>query len=284
MDSLDTSRATKPRDEDIERYWNNIKKYPRITHAEEQELIKVKNGDQKAFNKLVCSNLWFVILVALQYQNCGIPLLDLISEGNIGLIKGIKKCKTSNTRLRTYVVFVIRGEIIKAIICQRRIVWIPFHQQERIQKIKKNLPHLVQILGREPSNLEIAKDTKFTEIAVAEAIEFNKQEISFDTPLILDDDNEYGLYNLVPDTSIPSPDEKIIEKSLTAEINKALKKLSEREAGVLTLYFGLNGNASFVLTEIATKYKLSRWTIMRTKSEALYKLKGLLEKNYLLEY
>lgn len=284
MNPLETANyAPKLHDRNIGRYCGEIKKYPRIAYAEERELLAgIKNGDQEALNKLVCSYLGFVIWIALRYQNFRVPLPDLISEGNIGLISGVKKYEIrddSNVSLTTYVAYTVRQEIIRAIMYQRRTVWLPDNHQKIKQKIKKALPRLEQTLGREPSNLEIARDIGVTEAEVAKANEFGKRETSFDRPLTVDG---YSLYSLVSDKGVPPPDERVMRESLPTEIGRVLKRLSKREAGILTMYFGLNGTPAYFLHDIAAKYGISERKIKEAKCRALRKLKRILKESYVL--
>jgi len=269
--------------ESINRYFQEINKYPMITSEEEVELtIRIRAGDQAALEKLVLANLRFVISVAKQYQYKGLSFPDLINEGNVGLVKAaIKFDETRGFKFISYAVWWIRQAIIQAISEQTRIVRLPLNRLSSINKITRAIPKLEQEFEREPTEEELAGFLDLSQEEVSIANDIKKRQISFDMPLSPDGDSEFSLYDLIQTGNVPSPDNKLINESLSVNISRVLKKLSSREAEIVTMSFGLSGTPVFSLRDIAAEYGMSSERIRQIRGRALAKLKTLMtEKNF----
>ncbi len=273
-----TKQITQRNEGSISRYFQEINKFQMITVEEEVELsVRIRNGDEDALQKLVVSNLRFVISVAKQFQNQGLSFSDLINEGNLGLIKAAKRFdETRGFKFISYAVWWIRQSILQAISDQTRIVRLPLNRLSSIKKIANAIPQLEQEFEREPSDEEIAGylDVSSDEVELANNIK--KRQISFDKPLTHDGDNEFSLYDLVQTGNIPSPDNNLMHESTVTNISRALNKLSKREAAVLTMSFGLGSTPVYPLHDIALEYNMSAERVRQIRSKGLLKLKNLL--------
>ncbi|MBU8892255.1 MAG: RNA polymerase sigma factor RpoD/SigA [Bacteroidales bacterium] len=276
-----TKQITQRTGESISRYFQEISKYSMITPEEEVELsVRIREGDDIALEKLVVSNLRFVISVAKQYQNQGLSFSDLINEGNVGLVKAAKKFDESRGfKFISYAVWWIRQSIIQAISDQTRIVRLPLNRLSSINKITKAVPYLEQEFEREPTDDEIAGYLDLTNEEVKQANDIKKRQVSFDMPLSNDGDNEFSLYDFVQTGNIPSPDSDIMNESVITNINRALSKLTKREATILIMTFGLRSTPIFSLHDIALKYDMSSERVRQIRSRGLLKLKTLLDEN-----
>ena len=282
-----TKQITQRTDASISRYFQEISKYSMITAEEEVELsVRIRDGDADALEKLVVANLRFVISVAKQYQNQGLSFSDLINEGNLGLVKAAKKFdETRGFKFISYAVWWIRQSIIQAISDQTRIVRLPLNRLSSINKITKAIPYLEQEFEREPTDTEIAEYLDCTNDEVKLANDIKKRQVSFDMPLSRDGDNEFSLYDFVQTGNIPSPDNNILKESVVTNIKRALNKLTNREATILIMSFGLCSTPIYSLHDIALKYDMSSERIRQIRSKGLHKLKNLLKgKCAFLEY
>lgn len=282
-----TKQITLRTDESISLYFQEVDKYPLISPEEEVELsIRIKNGDPDALGQLVVANLRFVISVAKQFINQGLSFPDLINEGNMGLIKAASRFdETRGFKFISYAVWWIRQAIIQAISEQTRIVRLPLNRLTSINKIRKIIPYLEQDLEREPTEMEIAEYLDMTSDDVKLANKLKNRQVSLDGSSSNEDNGESHQYDFFPSDHLPSPDEKIMKESLTTNINRALSKLSRKEADILSLSFGLGNTPVHSLQEIGALYGISSERIRQIKSKGLFKLKKLLEGNYaFLEY
>ncbi len=279
-----TKQITHRTDESISRYFQEINKYPRVTAEEEVDLtVRIRDGDHEALERLVMANLRFVISVAKQYQNQGLSFSDLINEGNIGLVKAAKKFdETRGFKFISYAVWWIRQSMVQAISEQTRIVRLPLNRISSINKIKKAIPSLEQKLHREPTDTEIAEYLDMGSDEVEFANHIKKRQLSFDVPLSKNGENDYSLYDFIQNGDIPPPDNDVMEESVSTNIKRALSKLSDREATVVNLSFGLNGSPACSLSDIAQKFKMTSERVRQIRSEGLFKLRKLLEGNYTL--
>ncbi len=277
-----TKQITQRNEASISRYFQEVNKYPMITIEEEVELsMRIRNGDENAFKKLIVSNLRFVISVAKQFQNQGLSFPDLINEGNLGLIKAAKKFdERRGFKFISYAVWWIRQTIIQAISDQTRIVRLPLNRLSSINKIAKAIPQLEQEFEREPTDDEIAGFLDLAEDDVMLANEIKKRHISFDKPLAQDGNDEFSLYDLIQTGNVPSPDNNLMKESVITNIKRALTKLSNREATVITMSYGLGNTPVYPLNDIALKYNMSAERIRQIRSRGLIKLKNLLEGKY----
>ena len=282
MRQLKISRQITQRSEDsVNRYFQEISKYSMISPEEEVELsVRIRNGDALALEKMVLANLRFVISVAKQYQNQGLSFPDLINEGNLGLVRAATRFdETRGFKFISYAVWWIRQAIIQAISEQTRVVRLPLNRLTSIKKISRAIPYLEQELEREPTNDEIAKHLEMSRDEVNIANKLKPGQISFDTPLSQEGNSEFSLYEIIHTESIPSPDEDIMNESTVTNINRALRKLTAREADILSMSFGLSDTPIFTLQEIASRYNMSSERVRQIRSKGILKLKVLLEKN-----
>jgi RNA polymerase primary sigma factor len=283
MQQLIISKQITQRDDDaINRYFQEINKFPLITAEEEAELAgRIRAGDNHAMEKLVLANLRFVISVAKQYQNNGLSFADLINEGNLGLVKAAKRFdETRGFKFISYAVWWIRQSIIQAISEQTRIVRLPLNRLSSINKIKKAIPYLEQEFEREPTNAELAGylEIKHADVELANSIK--KQQVSFDKPISTESENEFSLYDIIQTGDIPSPDNNLMTESVTTNINRALSKLSAREAKILTMSYGLSNSPVYSLNDMAVQFDMSAERIRQIRRTSLFKLKSLLQGKY----
>lgn len=263
------------RDEDrsLDLYLREIGETPLINASEEVALAKrIRQGDQKALEKLTKANLRFVVSVAKQYQNQGLSLADLINEGNIGLIKAAKRFdETRGFKFISYAVWWIRQAILQSLAEQSRIVRLPLNRVGTLHKIGKVSSSLQQEFGREPSANEIAKELSLTEGEVSDTLKISNSHLSLDAPFSVSEDN--SLIDILEDEDQPSPDESLLSDSLRVEIEKALDTLTPREAEVINLYFGLNHEKPLTLEEIGARFSLTRERVRQIKEKAIRRLR-----------
>ncbi|MEE9463531.1 MAG: RNA polymerase sigma factor RpoD/SigA [Bacteroidales bacterium] len=276
-----TRQITQRSEASINRYFQEISKYPMISTDEEVELsVQIRNGDEDALHRLVVANLRFVISVAKQFQNQGLSFPDLINEGNLGLLRAAKRFdETRGFKFISYAVWWIRQAILQAISEHTRVVRLPLNRLSSINKISKAIPYLEQEFEREPTDDEIAEYLEMPNNDVSIANKIKNRHISFDKPLSQDGNDEFNLYDLIQTGNIPSPDEDIMRESIATNINRALTKLSEREANILSMSFGLSGTAIYTLQEIANNYNMSSERVRQIRSKGILKLKRLLKEN-----
>ncbi|AFN73424.1 RNA polymerase, sigma 70 subunit, rpod subfamily [Melioribacter roseus P3M-2] len=257
----------------LDKYLQEIGKVELLTPEDEIELaIKIKKGDQKALEKLVKANLRFVVSVAKQYQNQGLSLGDLINEGNLGLIKAAKRFdETRGFKFISYAVWWIRQSILQALAEQSRIVRLPLNRVGALNKIGKAYSNLVQEFEREPNAEELAEQLNMDVSEVADAIKNAGRHISMDAPFSQGEEN--SLLDVLPNDEVPSPDQTLMSESLKKEIERALSTLTDREAEVIKLYFGLNGEHSLTLEEIGEKFNLTRERVRQIKEKAIRRLR-----------
>jgi len=268
----------------LDRYLLEISKVELISHEEEIELAKeIKNGNQKAFERLVNSNLRFVVSVAKQYQNQGLSLGDLINEGNIGLIKAARRFdETRGFKFISYAVWWIRQSVLQALGENGRIVRLPLNRIGILSKIKYLNTEFEQENGREPSANEIAEKLQVNGSDVLEALQISSRNISLDAPI---KEGEESNYLGILTNSIQSfPDDNLITSSLKQEIEVSLKTLPEREADVLKLYFGLDSDYPLTLEDIGEKFHLTRERVRQIKEKAIRRLRHKKRSNTLRKY
>jgi RNA polymerase primary sigma factor len=244
-----------------------------ITAEEEAELARrIKLGDPLALNRLIKANLRFVVSVSKQYQNQGLSLPDLINEGNLGLIKAAQRFDaTRGFKFISYAVWWIRQSILQALAEQARIVRLPLNKIGSINKINKAFAELEQKFEREPSMLEIAKNLELAPEDIKDAIRSAGRHVSMDAPLTPGE--EGNMYDVILSTDSPSPDKGLITESLRKEIERALSTLTNREANIVRLYFGLNGKHPHTLEEIGEAFSLTRERVRQIKEKAIKRLK-----------
>jgi RNA polymerase primary sigma factor len=256
----------------LDKYLSEISKEPLLTPEEEVELaIKARDGDVKAAERLIRSNLRFVVSVAKQYQNQGLSLNDLINEGNLGLIKAVKRFDvTRGFKFISYAVWWIRQSIIQALNDNSKIVRIPLNRRDILTKVIKTISYLEQEFKREPTSEEVAQALDIHVEDIKEIFRINQRKISLDEP-INNDDNSFVETLTNPDS--PSPDAELNNESLKKEIKTAIQTLSLREQEVIKLSFGIDCDQPHTLEEIGAKFNLTRERVRQIKEKALRKLR-----------
>jgi RNA polymerase primary sigma factor len=257
----------------LDQYLREISQYPLITREEEVELAtRIKEGCEESLDKLVRSNLRFVVSVAKKYQNQGVSLSDLINEGNLGLIRAAHKFdETKGIKFISYAVWWIRQAILQALAEQSRIVRVPLNRAGTLHRIGKRSSALQQELGREPTVEEIADGMDISEEEVAKTLSISQTHLSLDAPLTPGEDNK--LIDYLPDTQNAGPDQETFERALTDSVEEVLSTLKEREAKILRLYFGLDGQEPMTLEEIGSMMGITRERVRQIKEKALARLR-----------
>jgi RNA polymerase primary sigma factor len=255
-------------------YLNDIKRYPILTAEEEREIAKAASeGDLKAREKLINSNLRFVVSVAKQYQNETLSLLDLINEGNAGLIKAVDKFDyTKGFKFISYAVWWIRQSIMQAIGDKSRTIRIPTNQGALMSKISKAIANFEQQHDRSPSYEEISELTDVSEDKVREIMAIMIKTVSVDTPF--GDEDEGSLLDVIPNKGIKDTDYSLEENSINIEINRVLNKLPIREGAILQMIFGLNGVQEMPFEEIGKRLGLTGERVRQIKEKILKDLKS----------
>lgn len=269
-----TKQITNRETASLDMYLQDIGRVELITADEEVVLAqKIKQGDQKALDKLVKANLRFVVSVSKQYQNQGLSLPDLINEGNMGLIKAAQRFdETRGFKFISYAVWWIRQSILQALAEQSRIVRLPLNKIGAINKINKTFAKLEQELEREPNADEIAEALDLLPEDIRETMKNQGRHMSMDAPLGTMEDGG-SMYELMENTTEDTPDHELIKESLRNEIDRALTSLTAREADVVRLYYGLSGGHSHSLEEIGEKFELTRERVRQIKEKAVRRLK-----------
>ncbi len=267
-----TKQVTNRDTPSLDKYLQEIGKVDLITPEEEVILArKIKKGDSEALSRLVKANLRFVVSVAKQYQNQGMGLPDLINEGNLGLMKAAQRFdETRGFKFISYAVWWIRQSILQALAEQARIVRLPVNKIGSINRINRAFARLEQEYEREPSSQEIADLLEMIPEDVKESLKTNGRTVSMDAPISSEDENT--MYDVMQNPDTPSPDKKLINESLAWEIERALSTLSQREAKVLKLYFGLGMKHPFTLEEIGEELKLTRERVRQIKEKAIKRI------------
>lgn len=267
-----TKQVTNRDTPSLDKYLQEIGRVDLISPEEEVMLArKIKTGDSEALARLVKANLRFVVSVAKQYQNQGMGLPDLINEGNLGLMKAAQRFdETRGFKFISYAVWWIRQSILQSLAEQARIVRLPVNKIGSINRINRAFARLEQEYEREPSSLEIAELLEMIPEDVKESLKTNGRTISMDAPISNEDENT--MYDVMQSPDTPSPDKKLINESLAWEIERALSTLSQREAKVLKLYFGLGMKHPFTLEEIGEELNLTRERVRQIKEKAIKRI------------
>jgi RNA polymerase primary sigma factor len=270
----------------LDKYLREVARFKLITPDEEVLLArKIRQGDRKAVETLVNSNLRFVVSVAKQYQNQGLPLPDLINEGNLGLITAAERFyETKGFKFISYAVWWIRQAILQALAEQARIVRLPLNKIGSFNQIIKAFTSLEQVYQREPMPDEIGEVLKIHPLQVDEALNSPNYHISMDAPFNEDENNEINLQDVLMINDTPDPDNSLINNSLKRDIERTLGALNEREAEILRYYYGLNGMNLHTLDEIAKKLELTRERVRQIKEKAIKKLQDTRRNRLLKTY
>ncbi len=268
-----SKQITNRESQSLDKYLQEIGKVDLLTPDEEVELAKrIREGDQLALEKLTKANLRFVVSVAKQYQNQGLTLGDLINEGNLGLIKAAQRFdETRGFKFISYAVWWIRQSILQALAEQSRIVRLPLNRVGSLNKISKTFSDLEQKYEREPSPDELADVLDVTTSEVVDTMKISGRHVSMDAPFVQGEEN--SLLDVLENDSEGTPDSNLMNDSLRKEVQRALSTLTQREADVITLYFGLNGEHAMTLEEIGEKFNLTRERVRQIKEKAIRRLR-----------
>ena len=259
--------------ESLDQYLREISAYPLIDRDEEARLARaIRDGDPGALETLVRSNLRFVVAVAKKYQNQGVSLADLINEGNIGLIRAARKFdETKGIKFISYAVWWIRQAILQALAEQSRIVRVPLSRAGAVHRIGRRSSAMTQELGREPTLQEIAVELQVPEDEISHALAMSQVYLSLDAPLVPGEDGQ--LLDYLSDQFSPGPDDEVYDHALKRTIDEALGTLTEREAKVLRLYFGLGNTEPLTLVQIGERFGITRERVRQIKEKALLRLR-----------
>jgi len=272
-------------DRSLRLYLQEIGRIPTTTREEEKELAeRIQKGDQEALNRLVEGNLKFVVKVAQGYQGCGLSLMDLINEGNLGLIEAAKRFDPSkNVKFISYAVWWIRQSILRALSEQGRTIRLPLKQGGLLVKLGKVYSELAQEKeGREPTPKEVAERMDLSEEEVRAILEFSKKPLSLDAPTV--EDENVTLMNFVTNKSNLAPDEVVINQTLIEELRELLDDLDPREATILRLRYGIDGEEPLTLEQIGERLHLSRERVRQLEKRAKARLKKRADAKSLEDY
>lgn len=271
-------------DDPVRMYLREIGKIPLLTYEEELDLAKkVLDGDEEAKQKLAESNLRLVVSIAKKYVGRGMLFLDLIQEGNMGLIKAVEKFDyTKGFKFSTYATWWIRQAITRAIADQARTIRIPVHMVETINKLIRTSRHLLQQLGREPTQEEIAEEMEMPVEKVMEIQKIAQDPVSLETPIGEEDDSHLG--DFIKDEDSPEPQDSAAYTLLKEQLEEVMSTLTPREAKVLKLRFGLEDGKARTLEEVGKEFKVTRERIRQIEAKALRKLRHPSRSKKLKDY
>ena len=278
-----TKSITNRESASLDKYLQEIGKEELITVEEEVELAqRIKKGDQAALEKLTRANLRFVVSVAKQYQNQGLSLPDLINEGNLGLIKAAEKFdETRGFKFISYAGWWSRQSILQALAEQSRIVRLPLNQVGSLNKINKAFSRFEQEHERKPSPEELASTLDLTADKVSDTLRVSGRHVSVDAPFVDGEDN--SLLDVLVNNDSPNADRTLIQESLAKEIHRALATLTEREADIIRLFFGI-GCQEMTLEEIGERFGLTRERVRQIKEKAIRRLRHTSRSKLLKTY
>ena len=257
----------------LSNYFSSIRRYPLLSSEQENSIgRKAKEGDKRSIDMMITSNLRLVVKIAKNYRARGIPLLDLIEEGNLGLIHAVQKFEPDRGfRFSTYATWWIRQAITRAIADQARTIRIPVHMVETINKLLRVQRQLLQELGREPTPEEMAVELEMDVERVREIQKISQEPVSLETPIGEEEDSHLG--DFIPDDDIPSPQDAATTTMLRDQLFKTLDLLSEREEKVIRLRFGLDDGKIRTLEEVGKVFDVTRERIRQIEAKALRKLR-----------
>lgn len=269
-------KGRKPRvtaEDSLTTYLREIARYPLLTREQEAKLAaRIRKGDSAALQRLVCSNLRFVVSVAKKYHNERMSLSDLIDEGNLGLMRAAERFdERRQTRFISYAVWWIRQAILQALADQSHIIRIPLSRATAQHRVGRAANALGQSLGRTPTQEEISASMEGSERTIADTMQLTRVYVSLDAPLGSAEDAR--LLDYLPDDMSPAPDEEMAETGRQEFVRDALTRLKGREATVLRLYFGFDGNEPLTLEEIGSRLGVTRERVRQIKERALFRLR-----------
>ncbi len=262
----------------IKIYLREIGQIPLLTPKDEIRLAaRIKKGDRQARAQMIKANLRLVVKIAHDYSSFGLPLLDLISEGNIGLMKAVERFDPKKGgKLSTYAAWWIKQSIKRALANQAKTIRLPVHLVDKISKMKRAGHKLSEQLGREPTDQELADLLGIPRAKVAQLRNISVRPASLDAPIGDDDATEFS--EIVGDDAALTPFELLRDKTLRQEVRDILEELEPREAEILTLRFGLDGSKPKTLEDVGKKFKVTRERVRQIQNIALTKLRRVMEK------
>ena len=268
-----SKQITNRESQSLDKYLQEIGKVDLLTADDEVVLAKlIRAGDKLALERLTKANLRFVVSVAKQYQNQGLSLSDLINEGNLGLIKSAQRFdETRGFKFISYAVWWIRQSILQALAEQSRIVRLPLNRVGSLNKISRTFSQLEQKHEREPTTEEIAEVLEVSANEVRDTMKVSGRHVSVDAPFVQGEEN--SLLDVLENSSQEKPDDELMHDSLRKEIQRSLSTLTDREADVILLYFGLNGTHAMTLEEIGARFNLTRERVRQIKEKGIKKLR-----------
>ena len=266
------------RGDTLQLYLNEIGRVKLLNREEEIQLAKrIKKGDKRAREKMITANLRLVVKIARDYEGLGLPLLDLINEGNIGLMKGVERFDpTKGAKLSTYAAWWIKQAIMAALANQAKTIRLPAHVIERVTKMRRAEVTLRETFDREPTDQELADHLGLDARRIRQYRQAAKAPVSLDAPL--GDDEPNRISDVVADPNAAAPFDRIVQENDAGLVRDAMAGLSERETAILGLRFGLDGAKPKTLEEIGAQFKLSRERIRQIQDEALVKMRAQIEE------
>ena len=264
--------------ESLQIYLQQISEIPLISVQDEIDLAaKIKNGDQDAREKMITANLRLVVKIAKEYSNIGLSLLDLINEGNIGLMKAVERFDpTKGGKLSTYASWWIKQSIKRALANQSKTIRLPIHMVDRVTQIRRTSTSLAEKLGRDPTDDELAAEMDLPVSRITHLKAVSQKPASLDSPI--GDDDGSTLSEVVPDDKSRSPLEHLQSKSLVGDISSVLDQLEPREAEIMRLRFGLEGLDPHTLEEVGEKIGVTRERVRQLQQQALRELRKSMAK------
>jgi RNA polymerase primary sigma factor len=262
----------------IKLYLREIGQVKLLTPAEEIELAaRIKKGDKKARELMIKANLRLVVKIAHDYEGLGLPLLDLISEGNIGLMKAVERFDPAKGgKLSTYGAWWIKQSIKRALANQSKTIRLPVHLVDKISKMRRTGLRLQEELGREPTDEELAEELDMTASRVAQLRTAAIRPASLDAPIADDDSNNFA--EIVQDENAATPYQKLEDKTVTKMLQEMVKSLETREATILRYRFGLDGGSEKTLEEVGVRFGVTRERVRQIQNIALTKLRKMIQK------
>src|SRR5882724_1797062 len=271
-------RSSYDGDSAIKLYLREIGQVALLTPAEEIELAaRIKKGDKKAREHMIKANLRLVVKIARDYEGIGLPLLDLISEGNIGLMKAVERFDPAKGgKLSTYGSWWIKQSIKRALANQSKTIRLPVHLVDKISKMRRTAMKLQEELGHEPTDEELADEMGMTAARVRQMRQAAIRPASLDAPIGDDDSNNFS--DVEQDENATSPYENLEDKTVTGMLRDMVEHLDEREATILRFRFGLDGGTEKTLEEVGVKFNVTRERVRQIQNLALKKLRKMIEK------
>ena len=273
-------------EEALSSYLKRISKYPVLSREEEIELARrARAGDKEALKKLIESNLRFVVSVASKYRGYGIPMMDLINEGNLGLIQAAKRFDPERgVKFISYAVWWIKQAIMQALAEQSGAVRLPLKQAGVLLRIRNKFEELSQKLGREPTTEELAEELHMEPHDIEDILRVARIHLSLESPINRDEDEDTTFLDLMEEEKMPSTEEQMLKWSLSTQIQDLLKELKPREALILRCRFGLDTDRPMTLEEVGKMLGISRERVRQLEARALDKLKKIAVAKRLEDY